>query len=244
MGGVLQSGGVVQAVDQRREAERVGQQDEFLPFRRAHLAGGGHEFDALDPFRRRQIDLAGEGMEVLDRRRHDRLQARVRRRRHLVEHGVRDRFRRQLTHASLPELPAVFSSAGRYCSKPNRLLGINTRRSKGGVGAASYKLMAAHSRIGPKVQPTADFAIAQSDGAARLFLADRRRDLLRGRRRQRRLGTRLLRVLVGTGRLRRNVRGPLTGGSRFGRRRRAWFQRRASIAWAASPARSARVRSC
>ena len=94
MGGFLQRSGVVQAVDQRREAERIGQQDEFLPLRRTHLAGGGHEFDALDPFRRRQIDLAGEGMEVLDRRRHDRLQARVRRRRHLVEHGVRDRFRR------------------------------------------------------------------------------------------------------------------------------------------------------
>jgi len=208
----------MQAVDERGQSQRIGQQDEFLPLWRTHLARRGHEFDALDPFRRGQIDLAGEGMEVLHRRCHDHLQARIGRRRHLVEHGVRDRFRRQLTHASLPGMPAVFRAAGRYCSKPNRLLGISTRRSRA-VPGASYKLIVAHLRIRSRRRrhERHGFCNCTIGDAARLFLANRRRDLLSRCRWQHGLGACLLRVRVGTGRLRRNIRGPLTGRGRLGR---------------------------
>ena len=101
MRSLFHGGFVVQAVDQRRETERIRQQNEFLPRRRADLADRGHEGDALDPFRRREIDVPGEGMQVFHRRRHDLLQAGIGRRSHLVEYGLRDVFRRQLLHGLL-----------------------------------------------------------------------------------------------------------------------------------------------
>jgi hypothetical protein len=58
------------------------------------------------------------------------------------------------------------------------------------------------------------------------LLADRRRNLLRRRWRQRRLSTRLLRVRIRSGRLRRNVRGPLAGRGWLGRRGRLRFRAR------------------
>ena len=102
MGAFLDRGGVVQAVDQCRQAERVGEQDAFLPRRRTDLADRGHEFDALDPFRRRQVDVAGEGMQVFHGGSHHLAHPRIRCRCHLFEHGIRNRFRRQLPHLHLP----------------------------------------------------------------------------------------------------------------------------------------------
>ena len=101
-GRLLHLGLVVHDVDQRREAHRIRQQDEFLARRRARLAHLGHELDALDPFRRRQVHLAREGVQVAHGRFHDLLHARVRRGRHLLEHGIGDRLRCVFAHRRSP----------------------------------------------------------------------------------------------------------------------------------------------
>jgi hypothetical protein len=96
--GVLDRREIVQAVDQRGQSERVGQQNELLPLGRALLAYRGHELDALEPFGRGQVHLAREGVHVLHGRRHDRLEAGVGRGGHLLEDGLGDRLRGQLVH--------------------------------------------------------------------------------------------------------------------------------------------------
>lgn len=89
--------------------------------------------------------------------------------------------------------------------------------------------MAAHLRGGPHAgglpaHRFCDCTIrAEKVGS---FLADRRRNLLSRRRRQRRLSARFLCVLVRTGRLRRNVRRPLAGGGRLRWRGRLCFRAR------------------
>ena len=51
-------------LDERRHAERVGQEDELLPGLVALLAGGGEELDAGEPLVALQTDLLDEGVEV------------------------------------------------------------------------------------------------------------------------------------------------------------------------------------
>ncbi len=60
-----------------RGAQRVRQQDELLAPVVAGLADGGEELDAGHPFVGLQVDLADEGMQVLDQRLHDAREARV-----------------------------------------------------------------------------------------------------------------------------------------------------------------------
>jgi hypothetical protein len=50
---------------QRGQAQGVGEEDEFLALVRTHLAGLGEEADAGKPFFLGQLDLAGEGVQVL-----------------------------------------------------------------------------------------------------------------------------------------------------------------------------------
>ena len=49
---------MVDRIDQHRDPEHVGQQDELLPARRAFLAGPGQEIDRLLPFLEGEIGLA------------------------------------------------------------------------------------------------------------------------------------------------------------------------------------------
>jgi hypothetical protein len=70
---------VVDGIYQHGDAEHVRRQDEFLALVVAHLAGAGQPVDGGEPFRLRRLDLADEGVEVLDKRRH-----------HLPEPRVRD----------------------------------------------------------------------------------------------------------------------------------------------------------
>ena len=77
--------GVVHHVDQARQAEHVGEQDELLPEGRAGLAHGGEEGDAGQPLLRRQLHLPREVVQVAHRGRHHLAQPRVRRFRHLRE---------------------------------------------------------------------------------------------------------------------------------------------------------------
>ena len=93
---------VMHDVDERGKADRIRQQDELLPGRRAHLADLGHELDALDPLGGGQLHIAGEGMQVAHRRLHDLLHARVRRRGHLLEDSVGDVVRGVFTHGASP----------------------------------------------------------------------------------------------------------------------------------------------
>ncbi len=93
---------VVHRVDQRADAQHVGEQDELLAEWRACLADRGEELDAGQPFRRRQPHLAGEGVQVAHRGVHDLLQTRVRCVRHLLERGFGDGMFVKVLHGSAP----------------------------------------------------------------------------------------------------------------------------------------------
>ena len=92
---------VVHRVDQRADAQHVGEQDELLAERRAGLADRGEELDAGQPLGRRQPHVAGEGVQMAHRRVHDLLQARVRRVRHLRECGFGDGGFVKVLHGTL-----------------------------------------------------------------------------------------------------------------------------------------------
>ena len=115
-GRLLNLGLVMHDVDQRGEAHRVRKQNELLPGRRAGLADLGHELDALDPFGRREIDLARKGVQVPHGRFHDLLHAWVRRGRHLLDHGVGDGQRCVCAHRRSPLNRTVGpNDVGRSC---------------------------------------------------------------------------------------------------------------------------------
>ena len=63
--------------DHHRQAERVGEEDELGALVGRDLAGAGQELQAGEPFLGLQIDLAGEGVHMLDQRRHDLAQPRI-----------------------------------------------------------------------------------------------------------------------------------------------------------------------
>ena len=56
----------MQGIDERAEAERVGEEDELLAMLCAFLAHGREELDAFEPFFGSEIDFAGEGVQVAD----------------------------------------------------------------------------------------------------------------------------------------------------------------------------------
>ena len=72
------AGGTVMGdrVDQHRDSQDVGQQDEFLPPVRAGVAHGGEEPDALHPFRLGQFRLNHRRVQVVDEDRHHLAQTR------------------------------------------------------------------------------------------------------------------------------------------------------------------------
>ena len=94
----------MQRVDHGAQAQHVGQQDKFLPQRRAGLADGGQELDSGQPFFRRQVHLAGERVQMPHRRFGDLLQARIFRAGHLGQRLVRDGKFVQILHVGLPGL--------------------------------------------------------------------------------------------------------------------------------------------
>ncbi len=75
MRGLFHGGLVVHHVDESGQAQCVGEQDEFLPRRRAHLAHAREEIDGGKPFARRQLHLAREGVQMPDGRLHHHLEA-------------------------------------------------------------------------------------------------------------------------------------------------------------------------
>jgi len=70
---------VADQIDHHRDAERVREQDEFLPLVAAHPAGLGQNLDCLKPLSLGQFDFLDEGVQVLDETQHDLPQPRVRR---------------------------------------------------------------------------------------------------------------------------------------------------------------------
>ncbi len=69
----------VHQVDQGGQAKDVGQQDELLPLAVALLAGRGEELEPGQPLLRGQSGLDRERVQVLDQRRQQLAQPRVRR---------------------------------------------------------------------------------------------------------------------------------------------------------------------
>ena len=53
---------MIEQVDHHRDAQRIGEQDEFLPLVAAHLTGFGQDLDRLEPFGLGQLHLLDEGM--------------------------------------------------------------------------------------------------------------------------------------------------------------------------------------
>ena len=70
---------MVDQVDHHRNPQRVGEENEFLPLVAAHAAGFGQDLDCLKPLGLGQFHLLDEGVQVLDKGKHDLLQPRVRR---------------------------------------------------------------------------------------------------------------------------------------------------------------------
>ena len=68
---------MVDAIDQHRNTEHVRGQDEFLALGIADLTGAGEPIDGREPFLLGRLDLAHEGMHVLDERGHDLAQTRI-----------------------------------------------------------------------------------------------------------------------------------------------------------------------
>ena len=70
---------MIDQVDDHRDAQRIGQQDELLPGGIARMPGGGGKVDALKPFRLGQLHLFDERMEMTRQAEHDLAQPRIRR---------------------------------------------------------------------------------------------------------------------------------------------------------------------
>ena len=79
VGEARRAGVVGHHLDERRHAGGVGQQDELLANVVADLAALREEHDARKPLLAGQVDLAGEGVQMADRRTGHLLEARVRR---------------------------------------------------------------------------------------------------------------------------------------------------------------------
>jgi hypothetical protein len=62
---------MIDGVDQHRHAERVGQEDELLTCRCAGLPGAGQEVDGALPLIERELNVAHESVQVLDKARHN-----------------------------------------------------------------------------------------------------------------------------------------------------------------------------
>lgn len=81
----------MQRVDQRAEAQRIAQNNQFLAKRRAFLAHRGQERNALQPLLRSQIDLARKLVQVPHQGFHDPPQPRIRSPGHLLDDLVSNR---------------------------------------------------------------------------------------------------------------------------------------------------------
>src|SRR6266496_2814829 len=81
---------MVDGIDQHGDAERIRQQDEFLPLVVAYMSGTGQEIDAGFPFRLRRFDLPDEGMQMAHQRLADLPDAVVLRGPDTPQNGVRD----------------------------------------------------------------------------------------------------------------------------------------------------------
>ena len=68
---------IVDRVDQRRDAERVGEQDEFLPLVVGDMAGAGEEIDGVDPLRLGDRLFTDEVVEMAHQPVQDLLQPRI-----------------------------------------------------------------------------------------------------------------------------------------------------------------------
>ena len=95
---------MVDRVDEHRDAENVGEQNEFLPHVRAFLAGARQEVDRPLPFGKGEIDVAHEAVEMAHQRQDDLLEPRVARAREALQHLLRELLIVILRHFGLLRL--------------------------------------------------------------------------------------------------------------------------------------------
>ena len=95
---------VIEGIDQHADAHDVGEQDELLPLVVALLADAGEEIDRRRPFGLGRLDVAHEGVEVLDEGLHDLLEPRVGYRLPALEHDVGQVLFGHIGHATLRKL--------------------------------------------------------------------------------------------------------------------------------------------
>jgi len=92
----------VDHVDQRREAEHVGQEDEFLPLRRRDLPAIVEEGEDAHPLLVREVGLARVVVQMVEQLVQKELETRSFLRLETLLHGVRDRELVDVAHAASP----------------------------------------------------------------------------------------------------------------------------------------------
>ena len=102
---------VVQRVDERTQPQRVRQQYELLPVRRALLPDGGKEPNPVEPLLRRQIHFARKRVQMPDQRRHNLFESRIGVRNILLDRRIGDRDFVDFCTIATP--PGAASGAGR-----------------------------------------------------------------------------------------------------------------------------------
>ena len=93
---------LIDGVDQHRDAQHVGQQNELLPRGATALADLGEELNALHPFFKRRLGVFDEGVQMMDQLGHHLAQTRVRRRFVSGEHLFGETIGFSLIHSILP----------------------------------------------------------------------------------------------------------------------------------------------
>jgi hypothetical protein len=96
---------MIDAVDQHADADDVGRQDEFLPLVVRHFSRARQPFDRRHPFLLGRLDIADEGMQMLDHRLHDLAESWIGHRLPAIEHDVGDITFGNVGHDVLHALP-------------------------------------------------------------------------------------------------------------------------------------------
>ena len=81
---------MIDGIDQHRNAQRIGQQDELLPRCTAHLTGAGQEVDGMLPFGLCRLDITHEIVKMADQAFADFFNPRRSGLPHAIDGGIRD----------------------------------------------------------------------------------------------------------------------------------------------------------
>ncbi len=91
---------MVDAIDQHADADNIGGQDEFLPLVSRALAGACQPLDRGQPFLLARLNVADEGVQMLDHGLHDPVQPRVWHRTPSLQNNISDVLFGHVGHGS------------------------------------------------------------------------------------------------------------------------------------------------